>query len=264
VSKPLPLSDFRAVRYVLEEHEYLTGGEDVPPSDLIDPDTWDGIMHLPDDVAIKISNHNGLRLQLLHSLWGDWIEAVGDQSDPDNLFAPMLDAGDCFQCTTFDFLHGFYRAALANLRSALELVTIGVFGNICPTHERYLGWKNCSSELTFTPARKAILQAVKGNPGSWVLEDDKAPARMFRDLCGFTHSRPDASDGALWESNGPVYKDEVIKLTFDASLRVYAICYLLVRIGRPRFKLPKDSQIIFELDWLQDHAELLKAFHELY
>ncbi|MFI5021643.1 MAG: hypothetical protein ACHQRJ_08325 [Alphaproteobacteria bacterium] len=126
MSKPLPLSDFRAVRHVLEEHEYATGGKNVPPSNLIERDIWDGIMHLPDDVAIKISNHQGTKLRLLYSLWGDWIEAVGDPSHPDNLFGGMLDAADCFQCTTFDFLHGFYRSALANLRSALELVMIGV------------------------------------------------------------------------------------------------------------------------------------------
>ena len=79
----------------------------------------------------------------------------------------------------------------------------------------------------------------------------------------FTHSRPDASDGALWESNGPVYNNDAIKLVFDTALRVYAICYMLVRIGRPKFKLPKDSRILFELDWLQNHVQLLKAFHEL-
>jgi hypothetical protein len=263
VSKPLPLSDFRAVRQVLEEHEYLTGGEDIPPSNLIERDTWDGIMHLPDDVAIKISNHNGSRLQLLYSLWGDWIEAVGDPCHPDNLFVGMLDAADCFQCATFDFLHGYYRAALANLRAALELVMIGVLGNLSPTNARYLAWKNGASELTFTPARKVILQSVKGTPGGWLLEFDKVPAEIFRDLCRFTHSRPDASDGVLWQSNGPVYNNEAIQLAFDTSLRVYAICYLLVKIGRPTFKLPTDSRILFELEWLKDHAQLVKAFREL-
>ena len=77
MSKPLPLSDFRAVRHVFEEHEYATGGEDVPPTNLIERDIWDGIMHLPDDVAVKISDHNGTRLRLLYSLWGDWV--IGHQ-----------------------------------------------------------------------------------------------------------------------------------------------------------------------------------------
>ncbi|MGA9723024.1 MAG: hypothetical protein WBQ86_11240 [Candidatus Binatus sp.] len=52
-------------------------------------------MPLPDDVAIKISNHQGARLELLYSLWGDWVESVGGPLNPDNLFESMLDAADC-------------------------------------------------------------------------------------------------------------------------------------------------------------------------
>jgi hypothetical protein len=263
MSKDLPITDFRAVRRVLEPHVFASGGDNVPPTDLIDSAVWDGIMHLPDDVAIRISNHHGTRLKLLYSFWGDWLVAIGEPDNPDELFNCMLDAADCFQCMTFDFLHGYYRSALANLRSALELVIIGVYGNVDPSNEKYLGWKGGSSELGFTPARKSLLESLKGKPGSWLLEPDEFPTRMFRDLCRFTHSRSDASDGALWQSNGPVYNNGAIKLAFDTSLRVYAISYLLVRMGRPAFTVPKDSRILFELDWLQDHAQMLKAFHEL-
>ena len=47
-------------------------------------------MHLPDDVAIRTSDHHGSQLATLYSLWGDWLEAMGDQHD--ELFAGMLDA----------------------------------------------------------------------------------------------------------------------------------------------------------------------------
>jgi len=119
MTKPLPLFDFRAQRHVLEDHEYAIGGEEITPTDLIDPKIWGGVMHLPDDVAIRISNHHGTQLKLLYSLWGDWISATGDPEHPDNLFYGMLDAADCFQCATFNLLHGYYRSALADLRSAL-------------------------------------------------------------------------------------------------------------------------------------------------
>jgi hypothetical protein len=47
MSKKLPLTDFRAVRSKLEPHEFaISEGQDVPPSDLVDSDIWDGIMHL--------------------------------------------------------------------------------------------------------------------------------------------------------------------------------------------------------------------------
>src|SRR6185437_8265266 len=120
VTKKLSLSDFRAVRHMLEPHEFaISEGPDVEPGDLIDEATWAGITHLPDDVAIRTSDHNGIRLKLLYSLWGDWIEATGDPSRQDDLFSCMLDACDAFQCTNFLFLHGYYRAALAQLRVAL-------------------------------------------------------------------------------------------------------------------------------------------------
>jgi hypothetical protein len=90
MAQKLPLSDFRAVRYKLEPHEFaLSEGPDPPPTNLIDEATWAGMMHLPDDVAIRVSDHNGHRLALLYNLWGDWIEATGDPENPDELFSCM-------------------------------------------------------------------------------------------------------------------------------------------------------------------------------
>jgi len=90
VTKPLPLSDFRAIRHVLEEHEYASGGEEVPPTDLVEHSVWDHIT----------------------------------------------------------FLHGYYRSSLSNLRSALELVTIGAFGNLRPKDPVYLRWSKGDADLS--------------------------------------------------------------------------------------------------------------------
>ena len=114
MAQKLPLTDFRAVRSKLEPHEFaISEGQDVPPSDLVDPEVWGGIMHLPEDVSIGVSDHNGVRLRLLYQLWGDWIEAIGDPDEPDEMFDCLLEAADCFKGATFNFLHGFYRTALA-------------------------------------------------------------------------------------------------------------------------------------------------------
>jgi hypothetical protein len=44
MSKKLPLSDFPTVRSKLELHEFaISEGQDVPPSNLIDPDVWHGM-----------------------------------------------------------------------------------------------------------------------------------------------------------------------------------------------------------------------------
>ncbi|MDE2284469.1 MAG: hypothetical protein KGK33_07630, partial [Hyphomicrobiales bacterium] len=69
MSKKLALSDFRALRCKLEPHEFaISEGQDVPPSDLVEPNVWEGIIHLPEDVSIRISDHNGARLKLLYGL----------------------------------------------------------------------------------------------------------------------------------------------------------------------------------------------------
>jgi hypothetical protein len=56
------------------------------------------------------------------------------------MFTCMMDAADCFQCGNFNFLHGFYRAVLAELRTAVELLTIGAYGHLNPTDKDYLAW----------------------------------------------------------------------------------------------------------------------------
>ena len=53
--KSLPLEDFRAVRIVLENDDFAIVPEDPdrPARDLIDRDTWNSIVTLPDDVSIR-------------------------------------------------------------------------------------------------------------------------------------------------------------------------------------------------------------------
>lgn len=265
MSRKLPLSDFRAVRHKLEPHEFaLSEGQDIAPTHLIDKKTWSGITHLPDDVAIRTSDHNGHRLALLYSLWGDWIEATGNPEEPDELFSCMLDASDAFQCTNFLFLHGYYRAAMAELRVALELVMIGAYGNLKPDDPDYIIWKTSGSELGFTRFRKRMHGMLRVNQCKWLVADEEFPDRTFRQLCNFAHSRSDSSDGALWKSNGPVYAHEAVMLTFFTTVSVYAICYLLVRIARPAFSLPPDSRILFEEDWAANREGVARAFEQLY
>jgi len=78
---------------VLEPDDFALGSEepDPPPSDLVSPETWHALTVLPDDVAIRTSDHNGEALTEAYSLCCRWSEATGDEFDA--LFDPMLDAG---------------------------------------------------------------------------------------------------------------------------------------------------------------------------
>ncbi len=265
MAKKLPLSDFRALRWKLEPHEFaISEGQDATPSDLIESKVWNGIVRLPEDVSIRISDHNGTRLKLLYSLWCDWIEAVGDPDDPDEIFNCMLDATDCLQCANFNFIHGFYRGALAELRTILELITIGTYGSLNPVDPDYLSWKGGASELNFARCRRRLKGTLRADQSRWLFEDGGLLATVYQNLSNYAHSRPDSSDGALWQSNGPVYNNEAISLTFVSTLTVCAACYLLVRLARASFKVPTDSEILFELDWMPHYDTLVKAYTELF
>src|SRR5262249_20626701 len=157
---------------------------------------------------------------LMYQLWSDWAHTIGDPDKPDEIFNCLLDTADCFQCTNFNLLHGFYRAALAELRTALELVIIGVYGSRNPKHQDYIDWRDGRSELGFTRCRKRLFGGLRKNDAKWMFEDGGLLATSYQTLCNYTHSRPTASDFALWQSNGPVYQNDAILLTFFSTLNV--------------------------------------------
>ena len=77
---------------------------------MIERSTWTSIVTLPDDVAVRTSNHHGSVLAQLHDLWGAWIQCCGEVHSNLSLCAEMLDAGDDFQSATYTGLTGFYRS----------------------------------------------------------------------------------------------------------------------------------------------------------
>jgi hypothetical protein len=126
---------------------------------------------------------------------------------------------------------------MAELRVALELVTIGAYGNLRPADPKYVDWKTNGSELGFTHFRRKMHGMLRGDQCKWLLANDEFPDKTFRQLCNFTHSRPDSSDGALWRSNGPVYVHQAVMQTFFTTLSVYAIWALIaLAVGMVRFR----------------------------
>lgn len=260
--KPPPQKDFRFHRDLLPDEAFaLVGGERPGPTDLVEEKTWSGIMHLPDDVALTTSNHHGKQLTTLYDLWGDWVEAIGD--DQDELHGGMLDAADCLQASTFDSLHGYYRSAVANLRSALELIAIGALGNVAPRDRDYVRWKkhNLGSFPFQSCVRKLRGATLRAAPPS-VLKAGGWADTLYEELCPYSHSRPDASDGEIWESNGPIYVAGAFNGVFELQLSTYAAGYVFVKLARPQVTLPKHSRVLFEtpsLLWSDDIAAAYKT-----
>src|SRR6266849_5241157 len=75
MSKPLPLTDFRAVRIVLEPDDFALGSEspEPSPSDLISEESWRSLVTLPDDVAVRTSNHYGTTVKDISELRGELV-----------------------------------------------------------------------------------------------------------------------------------------------------------------------------------------------
>jgi hypothetical protein len=246
MAKGVRSTDFRATRTLLPDKAFaLVSGRRPGPTDLVSKDVWHGIMHLPDDVAITTSNHHGSQLAALYTLWGDWVEAIGQV--PDELFSAMLDAADCFQSSTFDSLHGYYRSALTNLRGALELVAIGALGNLSPNDRDYLRWRKQNvGSLPFASCIRKLRGVTKEPSHALIFKPNGWLETLYQELCAYAHSRPDSSDGEMWRSNGPIYVGTACNLVFGLQVSTYTACYVLTKVGRPDFVLPKTSELLFK------------------
>jgi hypothetical protein len=138
------------------------------------------------------------------------------------------------------------KVALAELRTSLELMVIGIYGTLNPADKDYLEWKQGTGDLNFVRCRRRLAANLRKEQAKWMFAEGAILAATYQALCNYSHSRPDSSDSALWQSNGPVYNAEAIELTFFTALLVYALCYLLVRLARSGFVMPEDSDILFE------------------
>lgn len=263
MAKPVRPTDFRATRTLLPDEAFaLSSGPTPGPTDLVSDDVWSGIMHLPDDVAIRTSDHHGSQLATLESLWGDWLEAMGNQHD--ELFAGMLDAADCFQASTFDSLHGYYRSALSNMRSGIELVAIGSLGNLTPKDKDYLRWrKENLGSLPFGSCIKKLRRVTKATVPTSVFAPNGWMETLYQELCAYAHSRPDASDGEMRRSNGPIYVTAAFDRIFELQVSTYAAGYVLAMVGRPKLVLLKSSEFLFTTTQLLCRDDIASSYRAL-
>lgn len=256
--KLLTKTDFRARRRVLLRDDFgFAPGPAPRRSDIISKATWDSIVTLPDDVAVRTSNYHGTTLTQLHDLWGAWVESFGAVQDC--MFPAMLDAGDDFQVATYSALTGFYRLSIAALRSALELTTIGAWAQVCGKRQEFRRWRAGKVPLSFGQACDGLLGAT-GALGSHLctttgdsLFDQKTPQneggfvrRIYSGLSNFSHSRPGYSDGDVRESNGPIYVRSAFDHVAWMQFETLGVCFVLVLLARPKQRLPKAAVELFQ------------------
>lgn len=255
--KPLPLTDFRSRRTVLARSDFGYAPKPAPrPSDIIDEETWDSIVTLPDYVAVRTSNYHGTTIRWLHDLWGAWIDCVGEKQDC--MFAVMLEAGDDFQAATYNALIGFYRLSVAALRSALELTTIGTWAQFCGKQKEFRSWRSGKLPHSFGQACDGLcgstpfLRSYLRQSGEGSLFDQKTPndeggiaRRIFSALSEFSHSRPGYSDSDMRKSNGPIYVASAFKHVAWMQFETLGLCFVLLLIARPTQVLPEPAIELF-------------------
>jgi hypothetical protein len=256
MGKALPLSDFRARRYVLEADDFALsdGGPETPPTDLIPENDWHAIMDLPGDVAIRTTSHQGTRIAVLHHLISAWTEAF--PPSPSIIDHGMLDTYDAFQASLFNMLHGFYKEAIASLRNALETMTFAATCAVANDTAAWAGWaggdelwfgKQCDRLQNLPPVgalerkvRDAFSLSMFLGDGSDVR---KAWARnLYRRHCEFAHARGNASNAELWESNGPIYSAKGFRVAFRTFLETHGLCLLLAKLGDPALQFTDTAQ----------------------
>jgi len=253
--------DFRTRRIRLAPSVFLLpeGQKRWPrPSDLVSRKVWNGIMHLADHVALMTSEHHGTELALLYTLWADWIQ-VFEYDDRDELTDAMLDAGDCFQASVFDSLHGFYRSSLSNLRSVIDVVAVGTLGKLSPKDDAYQKWTEgkSGSSLNFLNLRSRLSKICVKPEERALFKQDGWISALYEELCSFVHARPDSTDGAIWRSNGPIYVPAGFHTAVSLLTATYATAYLFCKIARPDLHMPVTSKFIFAERTARDSASAL-------
>ena len=254
----LPSKDFRARRIVLVRGDFAYAPKPAEPAtDLIDEATWNSIVTLPDDVAVRTTNYHGTTIKQLHDLWGAWIDCLGDEREC--MFPVMLDAADDFQAATYALLTGYYRLSISAVRSALELVVIGTWAQVCGRRQNFDEWRAGKKVLSLGQACDGLIK------GTQKLESDlrqlvgdtlftqNTPSseggfvrRIFDGISNFTHSRPGSTDGDMRKSNGPIYVRSAFTHVAWIQSEVLAVCYVLALCARPTLPAPKPILELFE------------------
>ncbi len=253
--------DFRSRRFVLEPNDFALGGTEPEPepTELISESAWNGIMTLPGDVVIRTSSHQGERIELLYDLWSGWIEEL----PAGNMVAhAMLDSADDFGAALFNLTHGYYKQALFSLRSALEVMTMACSCELSSNHNRWDAWLN-GAELKFArecdSLQSSVLiqgfdQSVLVAAGGSLYSANNGTGKnawarnLYRRLSQYAHARDAASNAQFWESNGPIYSADGLRVSYYCFLETYALTLLVAKLAFSDFAMPEAANVIFTAD----------------
>jgi hypothetical protein len=260
----LPVADFRARRKVLVCSDFGVAEKRQPtPADLIDPKVWRRVVMLPDDVAIRTSNHHGTTLAQLDDLNQAWLFSMRMPPYRERMSPVMLDAHDEMQASIYNCLTGYYRFSVGGMRNVLELVVIGCWAEVCGKKKEFADWRKGKRELGLGTACDGLLAGAaaleshlkitvsdtlfsqKGSAATGIGAQGGCVRRLFASLSDFSHSRPHFTDSHFRESNGPIYVRSAFNHVAWVHFETVAIAYVLVLIARPKMRVSPTVRALF-------------------
>jgi hypothetical protein len=226
------------------------------PSDKIDRPIWNHIFSLPDDVAIRTTNHHGTQIRELNDFAGIWTELCRPQ---DMMTTVLLDAHNDFQSALYNAITGFYRLSVSAARAALESLAIGTWAQVCGAKQEFKQWRRGKIELALGKACDGLIKgagllethlATQYHDNLFHQKNTLTPTggsvrRLFKDLSDYTHGRPPFTDGAIRRSNGPIYVPKAFNHAARVQWEVFAVSFVFLVIARPKTKLPPEAAELF-------------------
>jgi hypothetical protein len=264
MSRNLPITDFRARRRVLVRSDFGIAEKRQPaPADLIDQNVWRSIVMLPDDVAIRTSNHHGSTLAQLDELNQAWLSSTRMPPYRERMSPVMVDPHDEMQASIYNCLTGYYRFSAGGMRNVLELVSIGCWAEVRGKKKEFTEWRKGKRELGLGMACDGLIAGVapleshlkatvndtlfsqKGSAATGIAAQGGCVRRLFASLSDFAHSRPNYTDSKFRESNGPIYVKSAFNHVAWVHFETMAIAYVLVLIARPRMRVSPTIRALF-------------------
>lgn len=245
----LTAADFRRVRRYLAPHLFAWPDDEepeayAPPSDLIPEESWDHVMVLPTDVALRSLSYEGSAIARLATLESEWIFSWPDIGEAAFMGEAVLLADEEFDALVFNALHGYYRQTIGCLRNALETMMASAALAVTNNCEQFELWRRGEYQVGFRRARRWLMQSAEGLK----IDSDVAPHSIFGDddsswtnsryarLCAYAHSQAGYNNADFWESNGPVFAPRALAVVEQEFRETLALCYLLLRLGWPTFR----------------------------
>jgi len=234
--------DFRRHRQYLPDDAFAyIKGKYAPATSPMPKRQWNSLMNLPDDVLLRTTDHQGGQLAQLHNLWGMWVELLPlDTKEALFIRSAGWDAADDFNAASFMAAHGYYRQAMASLRSALEQLTIAA-AFAARNDEAKLGrWLAGQGQPPKFGNARDNLRPTLGSVVTEVLND------LQRVLSGYHHAQASTANAAIWQSNGPVWTPEAFTAFYRAFRDTMAMCLVMLCIGWPEFQIPGKCRELFK------------------